>query len=61
MDVMEANDFNYKLTNNICYEDRNENFNYTNDLMNQEYLTNLIGFVKSIYLFIYSSIYLFIY
>lgn len=47
-DIMRANYFNNLLTNDICFEDRNENFTYSNKLMEKTYLMHLIEFFKSI-------------
>jgi hypothetical protein len=47
--IMRANDLNSKLSGNICFEERDEYFKYTNDLMDEKFLTNLIKFLKSIH------------
>lgn len=48
-DVFRANDFNGKLTNNISYEERTENFEYTNLLMDDNFLSSLIRWMKTIH------------
>lgn len=47
-DALRANDFNGKLTNNISYEDRTEKFEYTNLLMDVNFLSSLIEWMKRI-------------
>lgn len=47
-DIFRANDFNSKLTNEICYEDRTENFEYTNLLKDENFLSLLIRWMKKI-------------
>lgn len=49
-DVLRANDFNSKLTNNVSYEDRTEKFEYTNLLMNENFLSSLIRWMKTIHI-----------
>lgn len=49
-DVLRANDFNGKLTNNISYEERTENFEYTNLLMDENFLSSLIRWMKKIHI-----------
>lgn len=49
-DVLRANDFNGKLTNNISYEDRTEKFVYTNLLMDENFLSSLIEWIKQIHI-----------
>ena len=43
---LEANDYNNKLTNNICYEERTPTFQYTEVLKNKEYLESLIRWLS---------------
>lgn len=45
---LECNYFNSKLTNGICFEDRDNTFKYTNILNNKHYLTQLINFLNNI-------------
>lgn len=45
---MEANAFNNKLTDNICYEDRTLNFTYTNILDDDNYIDQLNSWLISI-------------
>lgn len=47
-DVLRVNSFNSKLTNNISYEERTENFKYTNLLMDKTFLISLIEWMKTI-------------
>lgn len=47
-DVFKANDFNSKLTNKISYEDRTTKFVYTNLLMDKNFLSSLIEWMKTI-------------
>lgn len=47
-DVIRANNFNIKLSGNIGFEERNVDFKYTDDLMDFNYLMNLINFLKSV-------------
>lgn len=49
-DVYRANDFNSKLTNNYCYEERTKNFKYANLLMNENFLSSLIKWMKTIHI-----------
>ena len=46
--VFKANDFNSKLTNKISYEDRTTKFVYTNLLMDKNFLSSLIEWMKTI-------------
>jgi len=48
-DIFRVNDFNGKLTNGICYEDRTENFEYTNLLSDEKFLSSLIEWMKQIH------------
>jgi len=43
-----VNDFNRKLTNNICYEIRKSDFRYSNILSNEEYVKELLNFLHRI-------------
>ena len=43
---LEANEYNNKLTNNICYEERTPTFQYTEVLKNKEYLESLIKWLS---------------
>lgn len=45
--AMEANSYNSKLTNNISFEERNENFNYSNILNDKNYVESLIDWLRS--------------
>jgi hypothetical protein len=47
--VMRSNYFNSELSSNISFEERDIDFKYTDNLMDEKYLTNLIKFFKSIY------------
>lgn len=47
-DIFRANNYNSKLTNNICYEERTPNFEYTNLLMDKTFLLSLIKWMKTI-------------
>jgi len=49
-DVLRANDFNGKLTNNISYEERTENFEYADLLMDENFLSSLIEWIKRIHI-----------
>lgn len=49
-DVLRANDFNSKLTNNISYEHRTENFRHTNSLLDDNFLSSLIVWIKRIHI-----------
>ena len=44
--VMEANSFNSKLTGDICFEDRTENFAYTNVLSDVKFLSRLLTWLN---------------
>jgi len=44
--IMEANYFNGRLTNNICFEDRTERFEYTNELHQKYYVERLQRWLK---------------
>jgi hypothetical protein len=44
------NDFNGQLTNNIYYEDRSDNFSYTNVLTEEKYVNELSEFLDTIVL-----------
>jgi len=44
--IIEANYFNGRLTNNICFEDRTEKFRYTNVLYEQDYVERLQRWLK---------------
>jgi len=44
-DTFIANSFNEKLTNGICFEDRNESFTYTNVLDDIQYLSSLVNWL----------------
>lgn len=49
-DVFRANNFNTKITNNVCYEERKPNFEYTNLLMDKTFLISLIEWMKTIHI-----------
>lgn len=44
--IMEANYFNGRLTNNICFEDRTERFEYTNELHQKYFVERLQSWLK---------------
>ena len=46
--IMEANYFNGRLTNNICFEDRTERFQYSNELHQKDYVGRLQRWLKYI-------------
>ncbi len=45
-ETIEANEFNYILSNGIKLEERTDAFQYVNVLQNKEYISNLINFMK---------------
>ena len=44
--IMEANYFNGRLTNNICFEERTERFQYSNELHQKDYVERLQRWLK---------------
>lgn len=44
--AMEANSFNGRLTNNICFEDRTERFKYSNELHQKYFVEKLKSWLK---------------
>jgi hypothetical protein len=44
--ILQANDFNSQLVDNIYYEERSDQFQYTNILYDKEYLLKLIKFLQ---------------
>ena len=44
--IMTANDFNGRLTNNICFEDRTEKFQYSNELHQKYFVERLQRWLK---------------
>ena len=44
--ALEANNFNNKLTDGICFQDRTDNFKYTNALHQIDYLEKLLTWLK---------------
>jgi len=44
--IIKANDFNGKLTNNIRFEERDENFSYTNCLQDKNYVNKLCNWLE---------------
>jgi len=45
---LRANEFNYKLTNHIRFEERTDAFQYANVLQNKEYVSELIKWLDCI-------------
>ena len=45
---LEANSFNQKLTNGIYFEERTDDFTYTNVLNSPEYLSRLVRWLEAI-------------
>jgi hypothetical protein len=45
--AIEVNEYNRQLTNDICYEDRTDTFEYTKILSDKKYLLELITFMDN--------------
>lgn len=46
--LLQANEFNEKLTNNICYDDRTDNFQYTDVLNDKSFINKLSIWLNTI-------------
>ena len=45
-DIMASNSYNKQLTNNVCFEDRTDDFRYTNVLDEKDYVEKLLRWLK---------------
>ena len=54
----QANDFNYELTNGVCFKDRTEKFKYNNVLYQKDYVKRLKNWFKYFSVYYFEFIYL---